>query len=473
MTTNPFLKSLQTSFVDPFKKAMSTPLPAIGGSSSVKPLTLNTNTGMVSKPPVPNMSYASPAPNMSVAPATPAVPKVTKPSDPNVLAQQKALNAKGAGLKEDGIMGPLTQAAITRFSTPTPPVTPTTADGKYINPSTGGVSDNAPVPPPAPAPVAPPVPSPYETAVTDAEKAYSTAGQMTPEEEAVQNELDRLNTSFRTGYQGIQDKVIPMEFITGQSASLEKRALNLAEPLETRLARLQAKRMSALETSKFALERADAKLKTQTDAEKEKGKLIEGTSFYDPKTGTFKTAPAKEGATPDGFSLSPGQTRFDANGNPIASVADPNAPNSAQSTAKSMDQINLVKSSLDRAKNLAGASGRSGVRKAAESWFIGSTDYTNLVAETNTLRTNVLTLMTDPAIKKFFGPQMSNADVQLMTSAGTTLNPELQSADNMISELARLEDLINRAEKAVQQGMGGGTSGGVVNTTIGPINTNW
>lgn len=34
------------------------------------------------------------------------------------LAQQKALNAKGAGLTEDGILGPKTQAAITKYSAP-------------------------------------------------------------------------------------------------------------------------------------------------------------------------------------------------------------------------------------------------------------------------------------------------------------------------------------------------------------------
>lgn len=38
----------------------------------------------------------------------------------STLAQQKSLNAQGAGLKEDGIMGPLTQAAISKYSQPTP-----------------------------------------------------------------------------------------------------------------------------------------------------------------------------------------------------------------------------------------------------------------------------------------------------------------------------------------------------------------
>ena len=129
---------------------------------------------------------------------------------------------------------------------------------------------------------------------------------------------------------------------------------------------------------------------------------------------------------------------------------------------KALDQIGLVESSLARAKELAGASGRSGARRTVEGILVGSTNYTNLVAETNTLRTNVLTLMTDPTIKKFFGPQMSNADVQLMTSAGTTLNPELQSPENMKAELKRLDDLIARAKSSVKQGLkttNGGSTG--------------
>ncbi len=121
---------------------------------------------------------------------------------------------------------------------------------------------------------------------------------------------------------------------------------------------------------------------------------------------------------------------------------------------KALDQIDLVQGSLDRAKKLAGASGNTGILGKTGRFFTGTDNYTNLVAETNTLRTNVLTMMTDPTIKKFFGPQMSNADVQLMTSAGTTLNPELQDPAHMKVELERLQGLITRAKKAVAQGSG-------------------
>ena len=105
-----------------------------------------------------------------------------------------------------------------------------------------------------------------------------------------------------------------MEFITGQLKSIEERATNLAEPLERKLARLQAARTSSLEANKFALDRADKKVQAEKDA----AKPISGTSFYDPTTGTFIQAPSTSKAS-EGFTLSPGEKRYDAAGNLIAS----------------------------------------------------------------------------------------------------------------------------------------------------------
>lgn len=129
-----------------------------------------------------------------------------------------------------------------------------------------------------------------------------------------------------------------------------------------------------------------------------------------------------------------------------------NKPITANDTEKAITQIALAKKSLKNATGLADASGDTSWFTGAARALSGARPIDNLTAETNTLRTNVLTMATDPSIKKFFGPQMSNADVQLMTAAGTTLNPELQSPAQMKEELLRLEDFINRAEKAVKSG---------------------
>jgi len=141
----------------------------------------------------------------------------------------------------------------------------------------------------APEPV-PAVPSVAAEGVKTAEERYYESLLPGEGEQKTQADLDRLISATRQGYTGIENKVIPMEFITGQLASLEGRALDLAEPLESKLTRLQAARSSALEASKFALKRADEKLKSETEADKPIT-IGSGSSLIerDPSTGEYKT----------------------------------------------------------------------------------------------------------------------------------------------------------------------------------------
>ena len=46
---------------------------------------------------------------------------------------------------------------------------------------------------------------------------------------------------------------------------------------------------------------------------------------------------------------------------------------------------------------------------------------------------------------------MTEKDVELMTSAGTTLNPELQSPEKLDEELERLQKLFDKLKSAIQQ----------------------
>jgi hypothetical protein len=107
---------------------------------------------------------------------------------------------------------------------------------------------------------------------------------------------------------------------------------------------------------------------------------------------------------------------------------------------------------------LSGASGPSGITKKAGDMFVGDSKYRQLEAYSNTLKTNLLTLATDPTIKKFFGPQMSNADVELMMSGGTTLNPEKNSPAQAEAELTRIYDLFDRMDSALSTGATGSES---------------
>lgn len=81
-----------------------------------------------------------------------------------------------------------------------------------------------------------------------------------------QEELDKFNASKNRGLEGINQKVIPLEFQTGQKAALERNAALTGTELETRLAREEA----------------------AAAAEAEKNKPIqlgEGESLFDPATG--------------------------------------------------------------------------------------------------------------------------------------------------------------------------------------------
>lgn len=169
-----------------------------------------------------------------------------------------------------------------------------------------------------------------------------------------------------------------------------------------------------------------AKLKADSGGEAPTIKTINGVDMqWDPKTKSWVTPNSTGGVT------------------------------NKEAIDKSLSQLTFLKNtakSITGDKEIYGASGRSGSRKFLEGLFVGATDYTELESKVNTLKVNVLALMTDPTIKKFFGPQMSNADVTLMTSAGTTINPELQDPESLKSEVIRLEDLFDRMEKSVKAG---------------------
>jgi hypothetical protein len=118
----------------------------------------------------------------------------------------------------------------------------------------------------------------------------------------------------------------------------------------------------------------------------------------------------------------------------------------------SSDQVQFLMDTAQKAMDLSGASGK-GIWDRASGWIFGSSTYNRLEQMTNTLRTNMLTLATDPNIKKFFGPQMSDADVRLMTSAGTTLNPEFNNPEELRAELQRINSLLARMKSAVDTGI--------------------
>lgn len=210
---------------------------------------------------------------------TPARPNSSVPLSPyNSQSSATALTPGqfGAGpfatIKPDGTSVPsaYVTAAPSRPVTPqvtaprpTAPVAPVAPTPAVPTPAvaTPQASQNAPQTPQTPP--TPQISPEIASAVALAEEAFRKSSRISPDELSTQEDIDKLVESTQKAYLDIRDKPIPLEFITGQLASVERRALALAEPLERKMARLQAARQSAVEGSKFALERADKALEAE------------------------------------------------------------------------------------------------------------------------------------------------------------------------------------------------------------------
>lgn len=365
---------------------------------------------------------------------------------------------------------------------PTPAPTPTpvysttqTSDGKTINPATGGITT---------APATPAIPkvdtlAPLRKTVSDAESAYRSSLQLTPEEIAAEEELSRLSDSFRQGYQDIQDETIPLQFITGKAQSLENRALNLTEPLKDKLARLQAKRLATSEASRFALERADKAFEVEkTKTEPRSVSASESIVKFNPETGEYEslyTPPTKdETKTPDGFSLSPGQIRYDAFGNIIAQASkeaekdeDTTSPYSVERAARTVANVDEILPQVN-----AGTVGPVGLASS----LVPGTPAFYLKAQLDTLKSNIafgeLTAMREASKTGGALGQVSDREGRLLESALGALNQGLTPEQFKI-QLNKIRDSITRWQEAVNASGGSNAGGGVVQTSIGPINTNW
>lgn len=146
--------------------------------------------------------------------------------------------------------------------------------------------------------------------------------------DALQGKLRGITASRDLGIADIKNQPIAMNFITGQGKNLidqaEAKANALgaeAEPLTTRLARLQADRQQGFDAAKFQIGNAQTELER---LQKESNPIEVGGNLVrlNPATGQYETIfknPAK--AADEGFTLGEGQMRYDSKGNLIASGA--------------------------------------------------------------------------------------------------------------------------------------------------------
>lgn len=283
----------------------------------------------------------------------------------------------------------------------------------------------APVAPTTPAPTAPPAtgyintPPPtangttQNTQLAELQKALLGTYNQTPEEKQAQDALVALakqqadlSGAFRSGTNKIGEQPIVLDLLRGQQQALQNQyegqvgaLADQAKPLEVQLANLLANREQqnkALTTEYgFASEeqkRQDAIQQAQASGNKPievGGSLLQ----LNPQTGQYEVIYRAPSEDANGFTLSEGQIRYDANGNPIAmggqksgsespgkivsvngtdyfqdaygNLSIPNTPSNPadqQKTQVLQDKLGLIDSLLN-SKGMAGSVGAYGVSR--------------------------------------------------------------------------------------------------------------
>lgn len=275
-----------------------------------------------------------------------------------------------------------------------------------------------------------------------------------------------------------QAKVADLNADTQWKNNLAQSMMSVATATQSNI--LQAK----MNEISMANQKAQANLAYSRDLQSQainngQGNLLTSLTSIDPKSPTFEQDIAKFASqlskpVAAGSPKAPTLQNFGTSDAPnwkeynystgqwesIAGVGGGTSTTSPEVAQKSLDQLSFLRNTAQEAIDLAGEQGiintpvgPSFITRVMGDTFVGNTSFRNLQSKTDTLKTNVLSLMTDPNVKKFFGPQMSNADVRLMSSTGSTLNNETQSPKEYIAEVKRLDDLFNRMQTAVNSGL--------------------
>lgn len=142
------------------------------------------------------------------------------------------------------------------------------------------------------------------------------------QERMLQDEYNQLKGNAEAGIAGLegQGRGIPLGLVRGQQGLLEKQANIKEQTLLDRLAAASAQRQAALSAQNLNLGYATQDLATEQARQAELKPFNIGGSLVklNPTTGQYETVYSAPETQADGFTLSEGQSRYDANGNLIA-----------------------------------------------------------------------------------------------------------------------------------------------------------
>jgi murein DD-endopeptidase MepM/ murein hydrolase activator NlpD len=281
----------------------------------------------------PNMStpqgprYAPPVttplqPNMSVQPV--ARPTTTNTATTAEVDPVAAFNARQIAIQTQNSADMYADKGMDLQGNALPVTAPTT---------TPATSTSTVKPPTAPQATTPTQPSQIDTL----RQQYTASLEMSPEEADLQRRLAdiqsqqaALQASEALGIEKVSDQPIAMNFITGQSAAIQRQAaarqqalMAQAQPITQELAIRQAQReltqQRALQEMQFAQQDEATRIAQEQAGMGEirefGGQLVR--VMPDGRVETLAEAPT----TAEQFTLSPGQVRFDSQGNVVATGA--------------------------------------------------------------------------------------------------------------------------------------------------------
>lgn len=282
------------------------PATATTGGMSVVPTSTSAKTGLPTSSlpgaisPATSKGYIPPVtpaiPNMSATPSTQANSGSAMPALPSIGATPAASSVSpfsAASLDGNGAAGSFDTGGAASGA-PSAAFGSSSSGGYNLGGTAGGGSATA-------------LPYAYDSTDTNstdpyglsyfssneqsaAEKALMDALQMSPGEVATQKQLDALNAGAASSYSNTAGQSIPLPFITGQQAQIQREQATLAQPLESSLALAQAQRQLQGTAAQAALTEADNRIANYDSFMKPVSTAYGGTlSQFDPTTGTYKT----------------------------------------------------------------------------------------------------------------------------------------------------------------------------------------
>lgn len=333
----------------PYSPALTTPKNQLGGQQ---------NRGLFSGLFSRNRQQVKPQAQhqQSIGPVRPTVQTGPMNTQPQLPTQQPLVTQPAPTFSTSRAIPRSQQLPVGR------PIVPTSQNIQPDNTFAGQQQEPAPTQPSTPQ--VPQVSDDAVKALQEATKVYQQSLQIGPEELSTQKDLDRLSDATRKAYTGIEDKTIPLEFITGQLASTERRALALAEPLESKLSRLQAKRLASVEASKFGFDEAQKRVESEQERIDKAAETLNTPLTFEQSQqlgvpfGTTVGQAQQMGITPQNergdFTLSDKQTRYVFNTQTGqyetiggASAQDQFASGVSPQQQRALDQSRVARSTLD------------------------------------------------------------------------------------------------------------------------------